>query len=168
MEDTFDKGFEAYEGKVRIMIEQIMMRILLKIHRDADKIIRDNKAIASAEMVKNLRERVYYEAGKIVGVVGVGANVPYGIFRHEGTKPHFPPIEPLAKWVIQKGLLRDDKGKTMTPRRAKKVGADVRARQIAFLIARKISKRGTTGLRFLKMALDMNAGWIVSQLAVKR
>ena len=167
MEDTFENKFDDYYKKVRSTIEKVLMVILLKIHRDSDKIIRDNKAVATAELVKNLREQVYESAGQIIGVVGIGANVPYGIYEHEGTKPHFPPIEPLVKWVIKKGIIRDDKGRTTTMRRAKKEGDDVKARAIAFLIARKISKSGTKGLPFLKMALMMNTDFIIKNLKLQ-
>ncbi len=44
-----------------------------------------------------------------------------------GTKPHFPPYEALIPWVIKKFGATDEKT----------------ARSIAFLIARKIAKRGT-------------------------
>lgn len=164
MTDNFENKFKEYEDGVIKSLESLMMRILLKLHRDADKIIRDNKAIASAEMVKNLREQVYFEAGKIVGVFGVGANVPYGIFRHEDTRPHFPPIAPLMKWVIQKGLLKDSKGKPTTMKRAARQGDEGRARAIAFLIARKIARKGTKGLPFLKMALQMNTDFIIKSI----
>lgn len=167
MDDNFENKFKEFEDKVMRQLDQLMRRILLKIHRDADRIIRDGKAIASAEMVKNLREQVYVEAGKIIGVVGVGANVPYGIFRHEGTRPHFPPIEPIKKWVIQKGLLRDSRGKPTTARRATREGDDRRAYGIAYLIARKIFRRGTRGLPFLKLALQMNTDYIIKTLVFK-
>lgn len=169
MEDTFDKGFTDFEKKVREMIERIVRRILLKIQRDADKIIRDNKAIATAEMLKNLRSQVYQEASKIVGVVGVGANVPYAIYRHEGTKPHFPPVDDIKRWVVKKGIFRDSKGKSTTMKRVKKSGHNEESRlnAIAFLIARKISRKGTTGIAFLRMALETNLGYIKEQLTSK-
>jgi len=167
MEDNFENKFDEYYKNVRSTIEKVLMVILLKLHRDADRIIRDKKAVASAELVKNLREQVYESAGQIIGVVGVGANVPYGIYEHEGTKAHFPPIDPLVKWVIQKGILRDAKGKPTTMRRAVKEGDDAKARAIAFLIARKISRTGTQGLPFLKMALMMNTDFIIKNLKLQ-
>ena len=51
---------------------------------------------------------------------------PYGKAVRTGTKPHFPPIDPLIPWVM------------------KKLGvAGSEAHQVAFLVARKISKVGT-------------------------
>lgn len=155
---------DKFYKKVVAALEQYLHRMCMKILADADKIIRDKKAIASGEMVRNLRETVYKEAGKIVGVAGTGKNVPYSIYRHEGTKPHFPPVEPIKAWVIRKGLV----GKKATERslsRTKKGRAALdEAGQIAFLIARKILKSGTTGLPFLKMALEQNKSYIMSQL----
>lgn len=156
---------DAFKQKVIAQLERTLRVILLKLHADADAIIRKNKAIGRGELIRNLREDVYIQAGKIIGVFGVGANVPYGIFRHEGTKPHFPPIEPIAKWVVLKGLFRNNTGKVTTFSRVKKSAnqtASVNA--IAFLIARKISKKGTTGLAFLKLSLQQNTGFIESTI----
>ena len=51
---------------------------------------------------------------------------PYGVAVRTGTKPHFPPIDALVPWVIKKLHVPRD-----------------RARSVAFLVARKISKVGT-------------------------
>ncbi len=48
---------------------------------------------------------------------------------NDGSRPHFPPYEALIPWVIKKFGATDEKT----------------ARSIAFLIARKISIRGTQG-----------------------
>ncbi len=116
-----------------------------------------------------MRYEVYKEALKLVGVLGVGANVPYAIFRHEGTKPHWPPLPPIQQWIIKKGLVTMNK-KPITAgmlRRQKKSNVDQtlkEVRSLAFLIARKISKKGTPGLAFLKMSLNQNLGWISGEL----
>ncbi len=157
-------NIDAYYKKVVAALEQFLHKILLKIISDADKIIRENKAVASGEMVRNLRETVYQEAGKIIGVAGVGKNVPYGVFRHEGTKPHFPPVDAIKSWVIKKGLVGGKATERSLKRTKKGVAADQLAGHIAFLIARKISKKGTTGIPFMKMALEQNRNYILSQL----
>lgn len=49
-----------------------------------------------------------------------------------GTRPHFPPIEPIEKWIRIKPLIpKPNKGRVPT------------TRQLAFMIARKISRVGT-------------------------
>jgi len=58
---------------------------------------------------------------KIEPFVGrVGTNVKYASFVEKGTRPHFPPVEPIEEWAQRHGM----KG-------------------AGFAIARAISKRGT-------------------------
>lgn len=62
-----------------------------------------------------------------------GTHLKYGIFVHEGTRPHFPPYkgakgEPLRRWSRQKGIP-------------------------PFLVARAISRKGTKAQPFLKDAV---------------
>lgn len=63
------------------------------------------------------------------GVLGLVASpLNYAEAVELGTKPHFPPLAPLMDWVVQKlGVPFQD------------------VRSVAFLIARKISRKGTTG-----------------------
>ena len=147
-------------------LEKFIYLVCEKIVQSAKDIIEENKAVATRELKNNIRYNVTRTVGAIFGVVGVGANVPYGIFRHEGTRPHFPPIEPIQKWVIQKGLMKDNQNKPLTMHRLKSPknqGLEQKSLSIAFAIARAISKRGTIGLPFLKMALNQNLSWIEQQ-----
>lgn len=64
------------------------------------------------------------------GVKGlVGTPMSYAVPVELGTKPHMPPIEPLIDWVKEQLGIRSEKA----------------ARGVAFAIAIKISRRGTTG-----------------------
>jgi hypothetical protein len=63
--------------------------------------------------------------------VYVGTNVSYALFVHEGTRPHFPPVAPIAAWASRVGL-----------------GAGA-----GFPVARAISRRGTPARPFLRDAL---------------
>lgn len=154
-------------------IEKVLRMFLEKVRSDADKIIRDNKAIASGELVKNLRYEVAREAGRIVGVVGVGGNAPHAIFVHEGTKPHWPPQLAIQQWIISKGFVKLG-GKPTTHGRLRALYQKNRAesdrvtseiQNIAYLIARKISQKGTKAIPFLKMALNMNQNFLMQKLA---
>lgn len=161
---------EAYAKKVEDEIEKFLTKVLLKIESDSVRIIDANKANAWGEMRRNVTSEVYREAARIVGVVGVRSNVPYAIFRHEGTRPHWPPQLAIQQWVIRKGIIKMNKrpvtlGKL---RGAKKSVSDPLIREIiriSFLIARKISKKGTKGLPFLRMALNQNRSWIEGELS---
>lgn len=74
------------------------------------------------------------------GVNGiVGSNSLYAIAVELGTKPHFPPIAPLVDWVKAKLDISDDK----------------KAHQVAFLVARKISVKGTEGQHMFGDTFDL-------------
>jgi hypothetical protein len=56
-----------------------------------------------------------------------------------GTKPHFPPIQPLEDWVTAKlGISGDE------------------ARSVAFAVAKKIAREGTKGAFMFKRAFEEN------------
>jgi HK97 gp10 family phage protein len=58
----------------------------------------------------------------------------YGVFVERGTRPHFPPIEPLKRWS------------------ALKLGNA----NLAWAVAKKISRVGTKAQPFMQPALDKN------------
>ena len=67
----------------------------------------------------------------------VGSALNYAESVELGTKPHFPPVAPLADWARAKlGLSEDD------------------AARVAWMIARKISKQGTQGAFMFTNAVD--------------
>lgn len=69
---------------------------------------------------------------------GLGTSCPYALPVELGSRPHFPPVQPLADWVRAK-LGEKDPGE---------------ARSIAFCIARKIAAHGTKGQHVFKRALE--------------
>ena len=72
----------------------------------------------------------------------------YGEYLEQGTKPHFPPVSAIEGWIRAKRIAprRDQQGKLPTEK------------QLAFLIARKISEEGTerTGIYETANALTAN------------
>lgn len=63
----------------------------------------------------------------------VKVNVPYGVYVETGTRPHWPPPEPIAAWASKVGF-------TGSP----------------FLIARAISRRGTRAQPFWKPGIEQS------------
>lgn len=68
----------------------------------------------------------------------------YGIFLENGTKPHFPPLDKILQWVRIKPILP-------RPLPSGKLPTD---NQLAYLIARKISKEGTEGTHLFDEVID--------------
>ena len=82
-----------------------------------------------------IHSKVNVAGRKVVGLLGTPAQ--YGEPVELGTKPHFPPVEPLKFWV------------------EKKLGySGEEAESVAFLIARAISRRGTKGAKMFKRAIS--------------
>ncbi|MBI4227713.1 MAG: hypothetical protein HY600_05545 [Candidatus Omnitrophica bacterium] len=87
-----------------------------------------------------LRSSVAWRAPRIEGRTiegGVGTNVAYALPIEGGSRPHWPPRAPLEFWV----------------RRRLRVPAS-QARGVAFLIARKIARRGTRARRIFALGLE--------------
>ena len=102
--------------------------------------------------------------------IGVGSPLwfgqgGYGAYVETGTKPHWAPIAPIARWVEQKiqphvlAVGVEFSGGRALPARAgtKKLKGDARQRAIqavARAIQVKIAKKGTEGKFFVKRSLD--------------
>lgn len=76
-------------------------------------------------------------ADNVIGVVGTSA--AHALPVEIGTRPHFPPIEPLQDWV-----------------EAKLGVGDNASYGVAFMIARKIARRGTQGAHMFERAFEAN------------
>ena len=68
-------------------------------------------------------------AGGVRSGIAVVVRSPYGLFVHEGTKPHMPPVSALRGWASRKG---------MSP----------------WAVAYGIKRKGTKAQPFLKRAAD--------------
>ncbi|OFW08660.1 MAG: hypothetical protein A3H27_18595 [Acidobacteria bacterium RIFCSPLOWO2_02_FULL_59_13] len=87
------------------------------------------------------------EAGRTVGAVFLAPPADrYGLFVEVGTRPHFPPPAALLGWVQSRLGISNDR----------------QARQVAFLIARKIAREGTPGRFLFQQALEESEQRIVA------
>ena len=73
----------------------------------------------------------------------------YWKYVEEGTRPHWPPKNAILHWVEVKPVIPrpDAKGRIPSPE------------SLAFLISRKIAKKGTTGTHDLKETTDTLLGY---------
>ena len=73
----------------------------------------------------------------------------YWKYVEEGTRPHWPPKDAILHWVEVKPVIPrpDAKGRIPSPK------------SLAFLISRKIAKKGTTGTHDLKETKDTLLGY---------
>lgn len=88
-------------------------------------------AVATGELARSVvTTRV--DDGAIVKV-----EAPHGVFMEEGTRPHFPPLQPLEDWVRVKGFATDEAA----------------VRRIAWAIAEKIARDGIAPRHFFAKAV---------------
>lgn len=77
--------------------------------------------------------------GAIPAWARVGTNDPKGVFVHEGTRPHWPPLAAITPWAVSKGIA-------------------------PFLVARAIAEHGTEARPFLADPLHASeakvTGWL--------
>lgn len=92
----------------------------------------DSDRVASWELINNIEIVTSFEGYDY----WIGFNLKdYWKYVEYGTKPHFPPVDALLRWIEIKPVLPypNSKGKLPTPK------------QLAYLIGRKISEVGTEG-----------------------
>ena len=102
--------------------------------------ITNNGHTASGNLASTASYKVEV-SGKYIELIFVLQD--YWKYLENGTKPHFPPIDAIEKWIIAKPII---------PRAiSEKVPS---TRQLAFSIARGISKHGTKATKLLQKTID--------------
>lgn len=124
----------------------IQREILRTAHREGSYLVGEAKQRIT-EMGRvdrgDLRQSVSYslnESDPSKLVLKVGSNLDYSVYVHEGTRPHFPPFEPIRDWVYRK----------FPAIRSKPDQVDL----VAVSVQRVIGQRGTKANPFLKQAFD--------------
>ena len=117
--------------------------------------ILDAQAVASGELSRSVRPYPLPD-GAFVDV-----EAPHAAFVEHGTRPHWPPLQPLIDWVIAKGLAsathgdRDRQGRFLpASQRVSSKTQEENARAIARRIQVAIAQRGTKPIRFFRKAVD--------------
>lgn len=100
----------------------------------------NNNTDASGKLSKSIKG-IVKQSGKWV-TISIQME-DYWRYVEDGTKPHFPPIDAIKKWISVKPVL---------PRPLKN-GKLPTTNQLAYLIGRKIAKKGTLPQPFLKPTL---------------
>ena len=124
-----------------------VMRASLKVEREAKRKV----PVHEGRLRNSITTQISREPRGIIGKVGT--KVKYAPFVEFGTRKHFPPPSALERWVRLKLKVAQDQVKT-----------------VAFLVARKISKRGTKPQPFLRPALLESRAFINREIrkAVER
>ena len=104
------------------------------------KAISDSGHVASGQLEKTASYRVMFN-GKYLEIIF--SLQDYWRCLENGTKPHFPPLEAIERWITVKHIIpTTNSGKIPS------------TKQLAFLIARGISKNGTKPTKLLQQTID--------------
>lgn len=110
--------------------------VLVERYREG---LKDGDHIATGNLYDSVRSEVEVSGQRFL----VEFTMPfYGEYLEQGTEPHFPPIDAIEKWIRVRRIAprRDDQGRLPTER------------QLAYLIARKISEEGTKPTHLFEQA----------------
>lgn len=147
--DGKDLNFAAMDpGKAQQIVDEVFESVMYA----ATEAVRDDVALetriavdppVTGNLANSWLPTVYSDSNQIIG--RVSSSQFYAPYFEFGTKPHFPPTEPLALWLQRKyGLTAED------------------AKRQSYAVALAISKRGTKG------RYPMKKGWESSRERVKR
>lgn len=117
------------------------------LQRLRDRLIRDDK-YASGKLLASLKTTVVCTDSEVSVWL---SSEDYLQYINEGTKPHWPPKEPIIQWIRDKGIepYPDNNGRLPT------------VEGLAFLISRKISRDGTEADPVVDETLrEVNADWL--------
>jgi len=127
-------------------VEQELWAIGSEIEALAVKYLDEHNVNYNADLRNSITSEVQRKLAEIE--LKVGPNVEYAIYVHEGTRPHWPPVKPIRKWVIKKlGI----KGKEVD--------------SVTFLVRRKIGRSGTEPRPFMLGALKVYEKQIARRIA---
>lgn len=130
---------QAWQRAPAIVAEEMEAAIQLSTGMLHSEIVDTTPVGASGGSGAGLGGSISYQVtaslAEVTGLVQT-AN-PYAVAVEMGTKPHFPPVEPIRDWVEARlGVAEKD------------------SRNVAYLIARKISRVGTQGAHMFGNAIE--------------
>ncbi len=145
------RNLKEVQQNMEMKVMQLQGTPMLNAMRDCALMVeydaKANAPVNTGRLRASITPEVRAEGETILGVVG--SNVEYAPYMELGTRPHFPPIEPLARWVHLHHM--GD-------------GTPESEWRIAFNIARNISRYGLAPREFLKRAVDKNESRIIDRL----
>lgn len=127
--------FGRYPEQVERILVAAVWRSLLLLEREIKERTPVGVTSALRQSIAAQTPRVEI-GGRIVGEVG--SPLSYAEPVEDGTRPHFPPLEPLQDWVVGKLGVAPEESKS-----------------IAFLVARKISMVGTEGAQMFANSFEV-------------
>ena len=158
--NTIPERLKAFENALEAETSATLMALGEQIAGMVQKNTRNSGAVASGTLLGTIAP---VHAGH---TIVVGSPVEYGTFVELGTRPHFPPYEPIRQWVELKksqftvlsiGVSFESGRAVPTRRGTKRIPRNQEAAaldKIARAIQRSIARRGTKAKYVMRDALD--------------
>lgn len=136
------------------------------IKKNAIKIIDKEKLVVSGTLRRSIVSEVHLEVEKPYIVVYVAQNdklmtskdMKYPRYLHEGIEPHMPPIAPIKKWILKKGIIKNELEEAWQKSKKKRTFnnyIDNKLTSVAWAIAMNMKKKGKKPVPFLELAIKM-------------
>lgn len=110
--------------------------------------------LAAAEIAANAPKATGFLASSIHAVgYRIVCDAPYALAVERGSRPHWPPIEPIIAWVTLKGFTG-----------ISAAGKPETAESIAWAIAHKISVEGTEPTWFMKSSIPLTMSFLGGEI----
>lgn len=130
-EKALVKKLSVYEKITRLKLYEVLKISLLSLEAESKRLITSGyykPAVDTGRMRMSVtNEIVSFTPNKAEGKYGT--NVDYAIYVHEGTDPHFPPLDAIQEWARLHNIP-------------------------AFLVAKKLAEEGTKARPFATDALE--------------
>lgn len=128
-------------------LEQVLKDYIEDVQKNyKDKLRRDGH-VSSGDLINTMKCEIIVDDTCYIAQLTLQ---DYWKYLETGTKPHFPPIKSILKWIEQKPVI---------PREVN--GIKPNNEQLAYLIGRKISRDGTKGgLQLSETIEELNAMWL--------
>lgn len=140
---------EAFK-KAPEIVEKVGVRAIIKATALLEREVKERTPFGVTGLLRqSITAQKPYRSGvdNLIGVVS--SPLDYAVCVELGTKPHFPPIEPIKEWVL------------------KKLGLPiVEVEPVARAIAWKIKAHGTKGAKMFARAFEANKGQVERILSV--
>lgn len=121
-------------------LQEVLERYGEYLRERARQNILEDGSNASGDLVNSIEFQV--ESSNGVFEVSIEL-LDYWKYLNYDTKPHFPPMAAIEKWIQIKPVLPEVRN-----------GVEPTVKQLAYLIARKISREGTEGTHFFDRAKE--------------
>lgn len=157
------QGLKETQAIMEKMVRDLEGPPIVQAMRDATMLVtrsaKQNAPVDTGRLRASIVPEVRSVGKEVQGIVG--SNVLYAPFMELGTRPHFPPLAPLIRWVHRKRLAGTYSVKTRR-RRGGKTRQAQEDYQVAYMVALAISRRGLRARRYLQEALEQNEQKIVA------